>query len=431
MDILPIDLRKKVDAVIAGNGETRKVFEELITHLLKTGQSEPDLKRKQQLSVKTSTVESLKGTNIMLQLPELSVQSPFRKKMNLVFGAFPNEKKAYLALTKSMDDKPELVLKDLSLDNITFAAILNVPEKPSFRQLLVSYKSNDGEVLKNDPILLQLPYDQLTEQFGPILGDKTLVQYLISQLSLVNFKVSDCTNNIDSFFCQAYRGSKEGYLFFLENNLIFGFKKPILIFESKNIETITYTSITRLTFNLVLHIKNSKGEIETHEFSMIDQKDYEQIDIYKRNQQFNDKSMAEELKAQKQLKNNNETPGDLVEAAKLVPGAEQIINGGNEEDDDSEEDLNYKIGDSDDDHSDASHDDDERANTDEEDSDDEDDEDDEDVEPENITPGIPTMESVGSNFTAFDEDLQQELHDLQRDLDFDINELQSAGYMNM
>lgn len=427
MDTLPKELKGRVDAVIAGDVETKKVFEDLITHLIKINESGPDPKRKQQ-QPSVTTVESLQGTNIMLQLPELSVHSPFRKKMNLVFGAFPNEKRAYLALTKSMDDKPELVLRDLTTENIKFAAIMNVPEKPAFRQLLISYKSNDGDVFKKDPILIQLPYDQLTEQFGPILGDKTLVQYLISQLALVNFNVSDCTNNIDSFFCQAYRGSKEGYLFFLENNLIFGFKKPILIFESKNIETITYTSITRLTFNLVLHIRNSNGEVETHEFSMIDQKDYEPIDIYKRNQQFNDKSMTEELKAQKQLKNNNETPGDLAEAAKLIPGGDQIIKGGDDEDDDSEDDLNYKVGDSDDDHSDASQDD-ERDNTDDSDSDS--DSEDEDVRPESTTPGVPTMESIGSNFTAFDEDLQQELQDLQRDLDFDINALQSAGYMNM
>lgn len=424
MDSLPGTLRAKVEELIAGSEKNKQIVEELVAHLTPSA-AEPDLKRKQPAS-NGSAVETLNGTNIMLQLPELSVQSPFRKKMNLVFGAFPNEKKAYLALTKSMDDKPDLIIRDLTNENIEFAALLSVPEKPNFRQLLVSYKANDGEVFKNDPILLQLPYAQLTEQFGPILSGKTLVEYLISQLGLVNFQVSDCTQ---SFNCQAYKGSKEGYLFFTDNHLIFGFKKPILIIRSDNIETITYTSITRLTFNMVLNYRTITGESESVEFSMIDQKDFDQIDLYKRNQQFNDKSMADELKAQRQFKNNTENPGDLAEAAKLVPGGDQIIA---EDDYNSEDDLNYMIGDSDDDHSDASQGEEEgdEEEGEEEEAEERDSDDDDDVASDNITPGIPTMESVG-NFSAFDEDLQQELADLQRDLDFDINQLQSAGYMNM
>lgn len=439
---LPKTLRNQIEETIAKYAETKTVFYDLIKYFEgQTGDKRTDSNKRRKIEpskgpieVVDGSIEKIEGTNIMLQLPDLSIQSPFRKRLNLVFGAVKNEKRAYMALTKSMDVKPELVLRSLTDQNINFAAVLNVSEKKSLRYLLVDYKVNEGNVYKNDPILVQFNNDLLQEQFGSILGEKTFVQYLTTQLALVDFKIHDCTkeSNENIFSVIAYKGSKEGYLYFLPNHVIFGFKKPIFIFNSKDIESITYTSITRLTFNINLDV-NVNGITEKYEFSMIDQKEFENIDKYVKTKDVRDNSMADEHKAQKQLKNNTEIPGDLAEAAKLIPGGDQIIQDANtvDDDDDDEEDDNYQIGDSDDDHSDNSGDEVDDDNEDEKSYDDNDangsgsDANDNSFIDTNLTftPGTFT------NLDSLDENLQQELQDLQKDLDIDIDNLQKAGYI--
>jgi hypothetical protein len=476
LDKLPVTLKSNVLEIIGKCPESEAVFKSLIQHFqnehetLEGNNGEPKRKRVSfggvdivtpQLDVPVSNaLEKLQDTNIMLQLPELSVQSPFRKRLNLVFGAMKGEKKAYLALSKSLETKPELTIRTLTDDNVKFAAILNVPEKKPLRYLLVSYKENEGSIFKNDPLLIQFNSDQLQEQFGSILGGKTFVKYLTSQLSLVNFKILDYTSPDETFFVEAYKGNKEGYLYFLPNHVIFGFKKPIQIFKSVDIESITYNSITRLTFNVSLEVKVF-GVTEKYEYSMIDQKEFEKINSYVSTKDVRDNSMADEHKAQKQLKNNTEAPGDLAEAAKLVPGGDQLlasaassetsaVNGANyDDDDDEEDDDNYEVGDSDDNHSDVSEageednnvrgDDDGNGDEDEDDEDEDDndynggDSDDDDDEHDlqgDLPIDTPTPSSFGDleSFGPMNENLQQELQDLQRDLDININELQKAGY---
>lgn len=474
---LPPSLKSQVEKIIQQNPSSESVFTSLIDHFqqqITQSTSTNNVKRKKansnqpilpdsNMAINEPSIVTLEGTNIMLQLPDLSIQSPFRKKLNLVFGALKGEKKAYLALTKSLDSKPELLLKSLTPDNIKFAIILNVPEKKPLRYFLIDYITNDGHVYDNNPLLIQFNNDQLEEKFGSILSGKSFVQYLTSQLNLIDFRVLDgTTDNNEIFYVQAYKSTKDGYLYFLPNHVIFGFKKPIHIFNSTDIESITYTSITRLTFNLLINVR-IHGVVEKFEFSMIDQKEFESIDKYIKTKDVRDNSMADEYKAQKQLKNNNETPGDLAEAAKLVPGGEQLLtsdatghikNGNNDDgDDDDEDDENYQIGDSDDDHDDNSGDEDnnipiiDAANeVDDEDDEDEDDyqddgddgdeddndDDDDDNEDQNSTKGFTPGSFLNmDSYMAFDENLQDELQDLQKDLDIDIDELKKAGYIDM
>ncbi|TID31112.1 hypothetical protein CANINC_000356 [Pichia inconspicua] len=436
LDNLPKELQNEMTGIIKKVPESEAVFVKLINYLQNEQTNLARKKTNSEMNKDGLSDVNLEGTNIMLQIPDLSIQSPFRKRLNLVFGAFKGEKKAYLALTKSLDSKPELIIRTLTEENIKFAAILPVPEKKDLRYLFVEYIQNETNSYKNDPILLTFNNDLLQDQFGSILAGKTFVQYLTSQLKLVNFVVEDCTDEY-TFFVSAYKGSKEGFLYFLPDHVIFGFKKPILVFKSQDIESISYNSITRLTFNVLLSVKIN-GIPEKFEFSMIDQKEFENIDKFVKLQQVRDNSMAEEYKAQKQLKNNNEMPGDLAEAAKLVPGGERLISNVNDvvednDDDDDENDDNYKVGDSDDDHSDVSdregH---EKDINDEEENDDDEYEDEEYEYNTNAgsssvaaTPSISNLGDLGN----FDDNLQQELQDLQKDLSIDINQLKEAGYI--
>lgn len=257
--------------------------------------------------------------------------------MNLVFATSSGDNKPIMALSKSIDSDPEVVIHDLSSENITFAAILPVPEKKNLRYLLIFSKKSTSD--KNDPILIQYNQDSLTELLKPVLdaSKMTLSMYLCRQCAIMGFELLDYYNfsPFKPFVVEAYQKSKEGLLYFLPNHIIFGFRKPILLFHAQAIESILYSSITRITFSITLVLQSD----EKCEFSMIDQKEYEKIDRYVKTKDFRDNSMTEELKAKNKMK-NNEHSGALLEAAKMVPGAGNIVG---EESDDSE-DENYQFG---------------------------------------------------------------------------------------
>ncbi|KAK8107561.1 Histone chaperone [Apiospora kogelbergensis] len=77
---------------------------------------------------------------------------------------------------------------------------------------------------------------------------------------------------------KAFRGSKDGFLFFLENGILWGFKKPLMFIPLDRIAAISYTSVLQRTFNMVVEIfTNEEGDVgatEEVEFAMIDQEDY-------------------------------------------------------------------------------------------------------------------------------------------------------------
>ena len=72
-----------------------------------------------------------------------------------------------------------------------------------------------------------------------------------------------------------------GYLFFLPNGIVFGFRKPVAFFAFSAIDSISYTSVLQRTFNLVISARETpEAEPKDIEFSMIDQVDFAGIDEY-------------------------------------------------------------------------------------------------------------------------------------------------------
>lgn len=345
-------------------------------------------------------------------------------------------------MTRAVDEdvttEVELVLSKLTNSNVTFAAFLPVIEKPKLQHLVLFYKesvdisalqsnitaktnskaknakNNTTSINNNnsDPIILSFNQDNLVQDLqlqqqtntggGLSENDTNYKRLIIRQASICGFKIEDpfapaaaaaaTSNGINSngaFFVEAHKGTKEGVLYFLPNNILFGFKKPILLFDSRDIKSITYSSITRITFNITLLVKrpnpNSSNENEEEfieekvEFSMIDQSEFGKIDSYIKSKEVIDNSMAEELKA-KPAKNSNKG-FDNEELQKQLGGDNDNQEGdagkGEEEDsDDEEEDGTYQIGDEVDDTSDVSDDDYEgESNGDDDEDDDEDDED--------------------------------------------------------
>lgn len=105
---------------------------------------------------------------------------------------------------------------------------------------------------------------------------------------------------------KGFRGSKDGYLFFLPNGILWGFKKPLLFIPLDRVAAVSYTSVLQRTFNMVVEVFVGDGEAtEEVEFGMIDQADYEGIDeSYVKRNRLQDRSMADRRKAKLELAEN-------------------------------------------------------------------------------------------------------------------------------
>lgn len=174
-----------------------------------------------------------------------------------------------------------------------------------------------------------------------------------------------------AYHVKAHRGTKEGetclpitdlllltftgYLFFLPNGILFGFKKPLSFFGFSEIESISYTSVLQRTFNLVIAATSGDSQ-EAHEteFSMLDQADFAGIDEYVKRHGLNDASMAAQRKAK--AYNVNKEPkaeangeggsaqaGGEDEQSELQKAEQQL----QDEEDEEEEDYEASGGESD------------------------------------------------------------------------------------
>jgi len=111
---------------------------------------------------------------------------------------------------------------------------------------------------------------------------------------------------------KAFRGTKDGFLFFLPTGILWGFKKPLLFLPLDRIVAVSYTNVLRTTFNMVVELDTSdsgdtNSPIEKEiEFGMLDQEDYQGIDeTYVRRHGLADRSMAEQRKAKRELAANS------------------------------------------------------------------------------------------------------------------------------
>ncbi|EAW11177.1 putative negative regulator of DNA transposition (Rtt106) [Aspergillus clavatus NRRL 1] len=129
-----------------------------------------------------------------------------------------------------------------------------------------------------------------------------------------------------AYHVKAFRGSKEGYLFFLSTGVFFGFKKPLVFFAFENIVSISYTSVLQRTFNLNIAVRSHNGaEDETQEFelSMIDQADYAGIDAYIKKHGLQDASLAEARRAKRYNINGAKAEEDTTNNAEGAAAEEE------------------------------------------------------------------------------------------------------------
>lgn len=347
LDEIPSDLKTKIEKITSVLPHSIQIFEELYQFAL----SQPDQsKRKIRKIVEPNENGKLDSFNVIFKLEDASILSPLRKKLNFVFHLSQNDRQPMLSLVKN--DKIEFSVSDLKT-NISMATFLPVAEKNNLIYLFIQYKSTLNSKY-HDPILMTLSKDSTVHQFqkmGIITNDikdfSKCVEYMRKQAILTGFRIIDPFNtnskdHVKSFHVECHRGTKEGTLYFLPDHILFGFKKPILLFNSLDIESITYSSITRLTFNVTLTTKDE----QKYEFSMIDQTEYANIDEYVKTKQVLDKSMSEELKAKKKLRNSQQTDGEqsiLKEAeAQINEKQAKNINDIAMDSDDEQNDQDFK-----------------------------------------------------------------------------------------
>ncbi|KAL4996822.1 histone chaperone rtt106 [Aspergillus recurvatus] len=148
-----------------------------------------------------------------------------------------------------------------------------------------------------------------------------------------------------AYHVKAFRGSKEGYLFFLSTGIFFGYKKPLLFFAFENIDSISYTSVLQRTFNLnVVARALDSDETQEFEFSMIDQADYSGIDTYIKTHGLQDASLAEARRAKRYNINGAKTE-ENVEADAQEPEESELQKAQRElEDQEEEEEEDYDPG---------------------------------------------------------------------------------------
>ncbi|SCU93211.1 LAFA_0F15236g1_1 [Lachancea sp. 'fantastica'] len=339
LNSIPRDLREKIDIISSSEPSALAVFEELYNYL----SVEQESRKKSKTDDEAPKVAE---NSIIFQLKDVSVLTPFRKKLNLVISLSPMTGKPTLSLSKDM--VPQLTISELN-KCVKFATFLPVPEKSNVVYLFISYRS-DALSDANDFLLVTLNKDATLAQLkssglisNPANDLSPCIDYIRKQAILVGFRIADPFSASNTgpkpFHVEAHRGTKEGTLYFLPDNVLFGFKKPILLFSSQEIESITYSSITRLTFNVTLITKSG----ERYEFSMIDQNEYALIDDYVKRKQVIDNSMSEENKAKRTNKEHSTEEHSL-----LAEAAQQLENGGKINDlpldsDDEEADNDFEV----------------------------------------------------------------------------------------
>lgn len=123
----------------------------------------------------------------------------------------------------------------------------------------------------------------------------------------------------------------QGYLFFLPNGIVFGFKKPLAFFAFGAVEAISYTSVLQRTFNLVISAvenpaaadaQGEEPEAKDVEFSMLDQADFAGIDDYVKRHGLSDASMAAQRRAKLYGVNKDKTKGAEVNGGDSAAGDE-------------------------------------------------------------------------------------------------------------
>ncbi|CAN6672446.1 histone chaperone Rtt106p [Trichomonascus vanleenenianus] len=297
---LPQELQEEIGALASRDGAALGVLEKLYDYLTAGGVAAGDEGTRKKRRVESDGVV----------LNGISTVAPERRKFSWVLS------RSSIAMAK--DPATAEADHSFAASDITLCLCLQVPDRPRPQFNLIIYTRSSGA----DPAVQATLGDASAASFAAhaaALGaNKDLplyeyvVEYLREQMGLsVEFSKGPTF--------AAYRGSKEGHLFLLQDHLFFGFKKPVLLVSLDDIESVSYSSITRLTFNMTVKLTPAKGGTE-YEFSMIDHAEYDEINTYILENQLSNASMSEARRAKQFTKEySNELHKANIEAEDTEP----------------------------------------------------------------------------------------------------------------
>ncbi|KAK6885279.1 Histone chaperonr [Candida tropicalis] len=387
---LPSELQEQINAVVQKDESSLEVFCNLHDYL-KSG-----VVKRRKISEETQVIPP---ETIIFEINQISFVSPVRKRMNLTLHLIQDGETATPALSivnpaNNISEHTFTDLKD-AIKLCAFLPVLGNTTNPSKRGVcyLCCWMHDDfypeDSNASRDPIVCQLNLDLIKKQkvkngelpadfesqfFHPknsvILDpvqeriiDHFQRQFKMCGISVINylpatslFKNTYSLNNDDALsltiegsetpalvMVDCYKGAKDGVLMFLEDNsvnpayIIFGFKKPILVYPITRVIRASYSNITRSTFNLNISVLNSKDEQRHLEFSMISEKYYQMIDGFIKSHDITDSSFTNDGHEL----TKTESIEELAVVGEFKPGIPP------EDDDEDDEDFNGGVSDSD------------------------------------------------------------------------------------
>ncbi|ODV88572.1 hypothetical protein CANCADRAFT_124616 [Tortispora caseinolytica NRRL Y-17796] len=273
------------------------------------------------------SISSYIGESESITVKDVSVLIPVRKKCAIGVS----QRCVYINDGETIVSDPELI------------AVLPVPDKAT-KQFNIVFNEGDNTIMIN---VNKSPVDMAKVETRGLVADLQplpLVDFMIDAVERFGMVVSrPLHREIESKkkgLASAYLGSRDGYLFFLDEYLLFGFKKPLVVLPLSAIESVSYVSITRLTFNIVVSFfDETKKDIE---LSMIDQSAYQAIDEYVKEKGMNDRSMADSRRAKAAA--NAEMPAELEQAEHSLAAQSEPVPEPPADSDDEELDGNFESG---------------------------------------------------------------------------------------
>ncbi|KAI1819184.1 hypothetical protein F4861DRAFT_544156 [Xylaria intraflava] len=311
---------------------------------LNTQLSEPAQKRRRVDIEPSQNGQSSNGTlanfadnvskeDVLLEIKDISVSVPQRKKFDLCFTAHH----LYARAPGTKVAVPGIIFP---WKRIEYAFYLPVPEKAQVQHNYVllpsnSYYPSETATPPVEPLVFTIP--ATPPKPGSIGGPNANAASAVSDSysTLFHWAINKCLQasggkaqivtadrakfhsvarqphrpKEQAVHVKAFRGSKDGFLFFLENGILWGFKKPLMFLPLDKIAAISYTSVLQRTFNMVVEIytggEDDEAATDEVEFAMLDQEDYNGInENYVMRHKLQDRSLADQRKAKKELMEN-------------------------------------------------------------------------------------------------------------------------------
>ncbi|KAK9237662.1 histone chaperone Rttp106-like-domain-containing protein [Lipomyces kononenkoae] len=320
--IADADLRDSIASYIATHSDAAPVFERLICHFTTSNTASTNSgnkKRKLGPELEQSSSSSERKSPLLIA-PGISFSVPQRKKLTLVIYTdrilvVPANATNSQIMT---DATATTAIYSISTRDLAGFMYLQTPARATKSYTIVVLPKT-AEPDKTDAMVFTVPdssgstftrpQSTTTSNFDNDEPAGAIILGLFANLGIPRL------NDESTFAVDAHRGTKDGYLHFSTAGVLFGFKKPVWYVPISQIASVSYSSITRVTFNLIITTvaannqqddNNDGGDDEEIEFGMIDQEKFGQIDEYVKKWQLADRSMAQERMAKPELKHKHQ-----------------------------------------------------------------------------------------------------------------------------